>query len=45
MGGLKGETWHWTSNIMIVHQGNQDHCGGEIKVEAFAAIPETDNKL
>ena len=44
MGKRKGETWHWTSDIITVHQGDKYHCGGQIVVKVCAATYETDNQ-
>ena len=44
MGVKTGETWYWTSNIITVYQGDNEHCGGQIKSEMCAAIADTYNK-
>ena len=38
-----GENCHWTRDIIPVQQGDQEHYGRQIEVEACAAISKTEN--
>ena len=44
MGKKRGENCHWTRDIIPVQQGDQEHYGRQIEVEACAAISKTENQ-